>query len=271
MIYRKRGRVARWEHGTLVMIDEAGVAIEERGVFEVHPLVDHRALPFAPDDVDKVAAEITRLAKPERLVVTHGIAEHEANGVMWTEETRRVHVSIARNGFRALIDQADFDLVEITRIVEAMHRAAAERDPPARIRLAASVTAALLPSLAGVAPPNVMLWQTRGGYDGNGVPAEDVPVIAPPWPNVFRPSYRIRPVAMPLNLRLESEVEVVDRDLPEAIAVLAPVHGTSLRVLVAGRKSTYPATIRVVRIDAVSRDRAWYPYGAGAFGSEIML
>jgi hypothetical protein len=271
MIYRKRGRVARWEHGTLVLIDEAGVAMEERGVFEAFPQDRHGELHFEPDDLGNVAAEITRIAKPERLVVTHGIAEHEANGVTWTAETRRVHVSIARNGFRALVDQANFDIAEITRIAEAMNRAGAERDAPPRIRLAPNVAAALLPQLVGIAPPNVMLWQTGGGRDGDGIPVEDVPVVAPPWPNVFRPSYRIRPVRMPLDLRLECDVDVIDRDLPQAIAVLSPVHWTTLRVLVVDRTSAYPATIRVVRIDAVSRDRTWYPYGGGAFGSEIML
>ena len=51
----------------------------------------------------------------------------------------------------------------------------------------------------------------------------------------------------------------------------APVAGLMLRVLVADGRRVYPATIRVARIDAVGRERSWYPYGAGAFGSEIML
>jgi hypothetical protein len=78
-------------------------------------------------------------------------------------------------------------------------------------------------------------------------------------------------VSTPLNLRLECDVDVIDRDVPEAIALLAPVTGLMLRVLVADGGRFYPTTIRVTRIDAVSPDRTWYPYGAGAFGSEIML
>jgi hypothetical protein len=66
-------------------------------------------------------------------------------------------------------------------------------------------------------------------------------------------------------------VDVIDRDIPEAIALLAPVSGLILRVLVVDRRRAYPATIRVTRIDAVAGERTWYPYGAGAFGSEIML
>jgi len=37
MSYRKWGCVARWEHGRVVVVREAGEAIEERGVFEVRP------------------------------------------------------------------------------------------------------------------------------------------------------------------------------------------------------------------------------------------
>ena len=315
MIYRKRGRVARWEHGRVIVVSEAGEAIEEKGVFEVrqgeagglaHEVdidikhVSSRALARdlggrvarearlpptqvpryarddTADDVARVAAEILR-HHPERLIVSHGIAEHDCNGVRWQEETRRVHVSLAKKGIRALIDRADFDLDPIERIASALGRAGAERAAPPRIRLAPSVTAALLPSLVGLAPPNVELWQAGGGLDGNGEKIDEFRVETPgriagaTWPNVFRPSYRFRPVRMPLNLRLECEVDVIDRDIPEAIALLAPVAGLILRLLVVDRRRVYPATIRVTRIDAVAGERSWYPYGAGAFGSEIML
>jgi hypothetical protein len=266
MIYRKQGRVARWEHGRVVVISEAGEAIEERGVFEVRPTViteslDLEILRFAQDDVSAL--------EPERLVISQGVAVHECNGVRWREETKRLHVSLAHNGMRALVDRADFDLAEVRRIARALRRAGAERDAPSRLRLAPSVAAALLPQLVGVAPPNVQLRQTAGGLDGSGEEIRDAD--GPPWPNVFRPSYRIRPVRTPLNLRLECDVDVIDRDLPEAIALLAPASGLLLRLLIVDGRRVYPATIRVTRIDAVARERTWYPYGAGAFGSEIML
>jgi hypothetical protein len=296
MIYRKRGSVARWEHGRVVMVTEAGEAIEERGVFEVRPLSGGAGALAGPlHDVSEVARAIARIAKSERLIVSHGIAEHECNGITWKEETRRLHVSLTHKHLRALIDRADFELADIVRIARLLKRAGAERDAPPRLRLAPSVAAALLPSLVGVAPPNVTLWQTAGGLDGNGEEIREVsvaPAILPAtgpgigdgngnagriagatlsWPNVFRPSYRIRPVRTPLNLRLECDVDVIDRDLPEAVALLAPVAGLMLRVLVADARRVYPATIRVTRIDAVARERSWYPYAAGAFGSEIML
>jgi hypothetical protein len=274
MSYRKRGRVGRWEHGTLVLIDEAGEAVDARGVFESRPLPQATRGDLAVPDaelVERTARTIERVARPERLVVSHGFAEHDANGVTWTEETRRVHVAIARKDIRVLIDRADFEIDEVAHLAEAVDRAGAEREAPQRLTLAPSIAAALLPSLVAAAPPNVTLWQSGGGFDGNGVAIEEMPVVAPPWPNVFRPTYRIRPISTPLNLRLECDADVIDRDVPRAVALLAPVRGMALRVLIEDGKAVYPAAVRVVRIDAVSRDRVWYPYGAGAFGSEIML
>jgi hypothetical protein len=270
MIYWKRGRVARWEHGRVVTVSESGLAVDVRGAFVVTPgcrSLD-AALDDMADDVASVAKPLLRM-KPERLIVSHGVAEHEYNGVRWREETRRLHVALTHNHLRALVDRADFDVEEVAKIAHALRRAGAERDAPPRLRLAPSVSAALLPQLIGVAPANVRLVQSGGGLDGNGEEIREA--AGPPWPNVFRPSYRFRPVRTALNLRLECDVDAVDHDLPEAIALLAPVAGLMLRVLVADSGRFYPATIRVTRIDAVGRDRTWYPYGAGAFGSEIML
>jgi hypothetical protein len=266
MIYRKRGCVARWEHGRVVVVHEAGEAIEERGVFEVRPIAGE--LDARLDNVAAVAKKLRHL-KAERFVISHGVAEHECNGVQWREETRRLHMAITHKGLRVLVDFDHFDIEELGPIAGPLFRVSAERDAPPRIRLAPNVTAALLPHLVGVAPPNVRLMQTAGGLDGNGEEIREA--AGPPWPNVFRPSYRIRPVRMPLNLRLECDVDVIDRNIPEAVALLAPVAGLMLRVLIDEGHRAYPSTIRINRIDAVGRDRTWYPYAAGAFGSEIML
>ncbi|HEY2830712.1 MAG TPA: hypothetical protein VGJ88_11390 [Thermoanaerobaculia bacterium] len=270
MIYQKRGRVARWEHGRVVDVSESGVATEARGLFVVSP--GGGSVDASLDDVASVAKPLLRI-KPERLIISHGVVEHICDGVCWREEARRLHVALTHNHLRALVDRADFDVEEVAKVAHALRRAGAERDAPPRVRLAPSVTAALLPHLIrdgkGIAPPNVRLVQSAGGLDGNGEEIREA--AGPPWPNVFRPSYRFRPVSTPLNLRLECDVDVIDRDVPEAIALLAPVTGLMLRVLVADGGRFYPTTIRVSRIDAVSPDRTWYPYGAGAFGSEIML
>src|SRR5215212_7038965 len=159
-------------------------------------------------------------------------------------------------------------LDDIFPIAEAIQRAEpADRDAPARVRLEPNVTAALLPSLAGRVPPNVRLVQTAGGVDGYGnaiVEAEGR------WPNAWRPSYRRRPVRMPHDLRLECDDTRVVDDLPRAIALLAPVTGVRLRVLIDDRRLVYPATVTVDRIRAVATERVWYPYGAGSFGAAIV-
>jgi hypothetical protein len=100
---------------------------------------------------------------------------------------------------------------------------------------------------------------------------EECRIERPPWPNWFRPSYRVRPVRAPMNLRAVCEATEIDRALPEAVALLAPPDGLLLRALIVDGAAVYPAAIRVVRIDAVGPPSAWYPYAAGAWGAEMML
>ena len=250
MIYRKRGAVARWENGTLVRVTESGVAIEEDGKFECRP-EGTTTLSMDASRVIETARTIQSLgATIERLIVSEGIAEHDLDGRTWTEETQRIHLSFVRGFTRVLIDLGSFDLTNIRTVAEAMSRMTEERDAPYRIRFAPNVTAALLPALIGLEPPNVRLHYT----------------IEP-----FRPSYRIRPVEVPVNLRLECDVTEIDEELPRAVAILEPVRGLVLRVLVDDGQVSYPATVRVTRIDAVAPGQIWYPYGGGSFGAEMML
>ncbi|MBV8519008.1 MAG: hypothetical protein JO197_16560 [Acidobacteria bacterium] len=274
MIYRKRGSSVRWENGVLVSVSEAGIVTEEHDLFSCEPEA-RDALPWPDADVVAVARQIETLAREvavERLIVSAGIAEHECDGRMWSDETWRVHVALAHRGLRALVDLATFDTSEIAPIADALARCTtSSREAPARLRLAPNVTAALLPSLAGLAPPNVELWQTGGGIDGNGEAILEQRIAAPPYPNVYRPTYRMRPVRVPLNLQLRCAVADIDETRPRAIALLAPIDGLTLHVLVEDAARVYPATVRLVRIDAVAPPAAWYPYGAGSFGAEMML
>ena len=58
----------------------------------------------------------------------------------------------------------------------------------------------------------------------------------------------------------------------EVIALLEPVHGTSLRVLCVDGNDVFPTTVDASHITAVSRaEPVWYPYAAGSFGVEMML
>lgn len=274
-IYRKHGRTARSEDGHIVVVDEAGEAIEIGREFEARPLEDKVPLPeIDPREVERVAAEIRRIVKPhriERLIVSDGVAEHEFNGAHWQEASRRVHLSITHRDFRLLVDRADFDLRDIERVVRALGHAEAEREAPQRIRTAPNVSAALLPSLPTIAPPNVELWQMAGGKDGKARPVHEEQLTSPPWSNWYRPSYRVRPTRMPFNIRAKCETKVIDTDIPEAVAVLAQVEGVMMRVLIVDGRVSYPATVRVSRIDAVTDEATFYPYGAGALGAEMML
>jgi len=277
MIYRKRGHTIRWEHGTAIEVTESGVAWEEGERFICEPA----SVPAATrvqlrgalagfagsqsgDEVTALHAGVT----VERWIAVEGVAEHEYGDRTWNEQTQRLHVALTHKRERALIDQASFDTTHIHRVAAALARSEEEREAPPRLRLAANITAALLPPLLELAPPNVRILQTAGGIDGKG---EDIVEATEDWPNWYRPSYRIRPVKAPLNLRLECSVTEIDPSRPVAIALLAPVAGLTLRVLVEEGERAYPATVRVTRIDAVSNERTWYPYGAGSFGAEMML
>jgi hypothetical protein len=280
-LYRKRGTTLRWENGTQIRVTESGVAVEvavdNAELFECYPdpAGDGRIAPPPVDgatSLNAVAEEVRTAAHGltiERLILTEGFAEHEYGDIRWSEQTCRLHLALTRNDLRVLIDTASFDVTGIERIADALRRAVdTEQSPPPRLRLAPNVTAALLPLLAGLAPPNVTLLQTAGGVDGRGAPIVEA---ASGWPNWYRPSYRVRPVRAPLNLRLECEVTAIDSARPVAVALLAPVRGLLFRALVDDGIRAWPATVRLTRIDAVATERVWYPYGAGSFGAEMML
>jgi hypothetical protein len=278
MIYRKRGSVARWENGTLVRVAESGLAVERDELFECHPEASGDVPVVDESDVVEAAHAVQVAAAGagvaiERLIVIEGIAEHEYDDRRWTDHTRRMHISLLHARTRAILDLGSFDLEDVVRVAGVLARAEdSEREAPARLRLAPNVTAALLPLLVGIAPPNVRLAQTVGGVDGCGEPIVEATEA---WPNRYRPSYRVRPVRMPLQLRLECGVTATDADRPRAVALLAPVSVMNgqlvLRVLVADGDRAFPTTVRVARIDAVSDQRTWYPYGGGSFGAEMML
>lgn len=272
MIYRKRGSVVRWENGTLVRVTESGVAIEEGERFECRP-ERSRLRHFEASSVLPTVRAIRDLVRPvsvERLIVTHGIAEHECDGRAWSEETQRFHLSMVRGPLRALVDATSGRLDDIAPIAAALARAETEeREAPERLRVAPCVAAALLPSLHD----HVGVVQTAGGVDGYGHPI--VEAEGEPWPNWYRPSYRMRPVRMPLNvslpLNVRGEADEVDRDLPLAIALLAPPQRNAARVLLVDGDRVYPAQIRVTRVRAAAAEHVWYPYGGGSFGAELML
>jgi hypothetical protein len=113
--------------------------------------------------------------------------------------------------------------------------------------------------------------QTGGGFDGKGQPIETRAVTADPPPNWYRPGYAVRPVRAWLNIRA-LPFGSIDRSAPLGIALLSPVHGTSLNVLCIDGDDVFATIVDASHIAAVSRDEpAWYPFAAGSFGVEMML
>ncbi|HYO78861.1 MAG TPA: hypothetical protein VE010_20535, partial [Thermoanaerobaculia bacterium] len=256
MIYRKRGSSVRWENGTVVRVSECGVATEEGALFTCAPDRDRRADAFDAElPVAAIMAAVQRSgAQCERLVLIDGVAEHQYGERTWSERTQRLHLALTHDRRRVLVDQATFDVTSIERIAAALARCEAERAAPAHIRLAPHVAAALLPWLVGRVLPGVRLLQTAGGVDGKG---NDIVEAEGEWPNWYRPSYRVRPERAPLNHRLECARTDVDEGLPIAVALLAPVSGVALGVLVDDGSSVYADTVDATRILASANERIW--------------
>jgi hypothetical protein len=267
-VYRKWGRSVRREDAHLVMVDEAGEAIEAGGVFRTRALGEAVDLP-APDAeaVEAAAREIESIVAPplsiERILVSEGSVRHQFGDRGWNDTARRVHVSIARLPLRVIFDFAEFRFETLRRGVAALARAGKERKAPKRIRLAEHVGAAML----AFAP--VARMQSAAPHDGKGESIPEQLAVHEP-PNWFRPSYRVRPRRTWFHLRV-APFGVVENDLPEAVALLAPVSRRELRVLCVEGRAVYPTTIPMRPIIAARPTSTWYPYGAGAFGAELML
>ncbi|HEX6159019.1 MAG TPA: hypothetical protein VF111_02565 [Thermoanaerobaculia bacterium] len=283
-IYRKRGRVVRWENGVIVRVGESGIAIEEGGVFRCEPdpkesrpreVWAYSPPPFPGDEgwagsphhtgVSRIAARIREIVAPhaiERLIVAEGEAEHDCDGRRWSERSERIHLALVHR-FRVLVDQASFDLREIEGIARALDRLG-EGTEPRRLRLAPNVAAALASQIG--------THQRAGGIDGKGFP-----VVERPGGNWYRPSYRVPPLRMPMHLQLRCESDALRcesdalEEAPRAIALLAPPHGPILSVLLDDGARAWPATIRAGKVRAAGGDLTFYPYGAGSFGAEMML
>ena len=269
--YRKWGSVVRYENGTTIVVSEAGEAFERHGVFQAQPAQTTVSVPpVSRTEVDNYVAQTllsVRSGRIERFIASQGIATHETNGVTWTEESRRVHISLVKPPLRALIDLASFDRSTVATLADAVARSADERTAPQRVRLAPNVSAALLPSLIG----ELAMEQTGGGFDGLGQPIETRAVTTHPPPNWYRPGYAVRPVRAWMSIRA-LPFGRIDPNAPLAVALLAPIEGTSLKVLCVDGDDVFPATLDAGHIAAVSRDEpVWYPFAAGSFGVEMML
>lgn len=273
MNYRKRGVVVRWENGTLIRVREVGVAREDRDAFECEPVLEPGPdLVFEPADLRAVARDVRNAADGvvlERLVLADGRADHQCGERRWSESTRRMHAALTHARVRVLVDLASFDVAAVADLARVLRRVDARiGSVPAALRLAPNVTAALLPLSIGHAPGHCRIVQTAGGVDGYGEPIVE---SDRDWPNAFRPSYRLAPRRVPMNVRIEGPSGPIDPSLPRAVALLGASSDGSVRLLVDDGTRSWPAVVRIERVRAVSPPEAWYPYGAGSFGAEMML
>jgi hypothetical protein len=269
-VYRKTGTVVRRENEMLVRVDEAGESIEDGASFVCAP-ADRARASFTVDAeaVNEAANAIVAMVRPplvlERMIVSDGVAEHEFGEKRWSERTRRIHLAIALAPYRALIDLAGFTLPVIERVVAALPRLRGSRDVT-RIRMAENVGAAVLPSLIGRLP----MQQWAAPHDGKGQWVANVAVDERVPPNWFRPSYRSRPIRAWFHLRVDPFGEI-DSSLPEAIALLGPLHDRTVQVLCIDRNEAFAATVTPGRVFAAAPAPAWYPYAAGCFGAQLVM
>jgi hypothetical protein len=267
-IYRKWGRSVRREGPHLVMVDEAGEAVESDGIFRTRGLGEELDL-HVPDSaaVEQAAREIESIvASPlsiERLLVSEGAVRHQFGDRTWNETARRIHISVARGPLRTIFDLAEFRFEILRSGIAALSRVGKERKPPKRIRLAEHIGAALLAFVP------IARLQSAAPHDGKGEAIVERLAVHEP-PNWFRPSYRIRPRRAWFHLRV-APFGIVESGFPEAVALLAPVSPREIRVLCVDGRAVYPTTIPMRPIIAARPTPTWYPYGAGAFGAELML
>jgi len=258
----------------MVHVAESGEAVEEEAVFRAFPAAEHEVSKLPVPDVDAVescraailADEITRNTV-ERLIITSGVARHETNDVMWVEETKRLHVSLVARQHRVLIDLATFDAAHVHTIASILSRVGKFEPAPERLRLAPSVSAALLPFALG----DLAMEQRGSGRDGDGWLIETRAVTAGLPPNRYRPSYAIRPVPAWHNV-LAFPFGRIDDSAPLAVGLLSRAHGSELHVLCVDIDEIFSTTITAPVVTAVSDEEpSWYPYAAGSFGAVMML
>jgi hypothetical protein len=277
--YRKWGRVARYERGIVVTIEEAGEALEDGQRFSAKPLQRRPAFDAPDDDVIALAnaihASVHAPVEVERLIVSAGVAEHEFGDARWRDRTARVHVALVnrRLRLRSTLDLgADtcgaIAIDDVATVAGALARASEESEPPGQLIAAPHVTAAILHRLFRI--DGVSLVQTAGGRDGKGAAVEEHVMDRMVFPNSFRPSYRVRPVAMPFNLRVAQTMEMERLAIPRITALL-DAGGNRLGVLWDDGRSVFASRIEIRAVRAAGPPVRWYPYGAGAFGSELLL
>ena len=201
--------MVRYENGIFISVSEAGEAFEQDGVFQARPA---REVPAQTG----VSVPHSALADLESMSMWHrhsclcGPAGSSAsspppasrrtksNGSKWTEESRRVHISLVNPPLRALIDLASFDIEIVTH---DRRRACARRRGARRAETHPS-RAERFRRRSSRRSSASWRWSRRGGgFDGRGQPIETRAVTHDAPPNWYRPGYAVRPVRAWMNIR----------------------------------------------------------------------
>lgn len=257
---------------------------------------------------DRLAALVLPPLHLERLAVIAGTAEHEVDAPharSWNDETVRVHFAVIHpvRKLRLLFDlgAAGTAPIETTALEEALARFVTEERPlaPASLVLDPPVASALWPDLleALVESRTESIAPLRIGQrvssplrlDGDGEPVREAvlfeqrPLLRQQWPNIYRPSYRFRPTRAAIDVCGSMPVEPAATPSVRAFALLAPprVAGGKFSLsLLCGREGgggSFPLQLVetpgavVAMIASVGSPEGWYPYGAGSFGSRVVL
>jgi hypothetical protein len=295
--YEWSGRGSGWIHTR-----EAGESLLEDGRFYCHPVDSPPEPTLQEGPIRRLLEQLQEIVRHpltiDRIVIGAGRATHwwsdgEAER-SWGDRGARLHLALlhAAAGWRHTLDAGAGEIEAID--LEPLRRAAAAAALPLRpiappqLRLSPPVAARLVPLLMKEASAGTFSRRLRFTQravspeerDGRGAEIVEGPVSALQPPNVWRPSYRFRPVAVPLNLRLEAPGDLVS-GLPEALLVIEPLEereGTitgSLLVRdeeVSGEVQLKLSIRNVLEtIVAAAHDASWFPAGSGCWGAPAMI
>jgi len=317
-VYRKDGWTSRLERTSR---SEAWIVLSESGIAEMDgdsftssctgqaplPRPQGSRVRFLARRISNDVPADTRIS---RLTITEGRADHQMEGIEgkkeWSEAFGRIHLAVAAGKHSVTIDRggsslSSVDPAEIRYLTGAL--AGAGPLPAARIcnlRLASAVTARILRELVDAhllegLPTRLQVIQMEHEdypYDALGnriaqiaLSGESAETSHRVPGGLYRPTYRLPPIAIPLHIRLvgpnDPLSDPLDADM-RAIEILQPfqVRTDSITAGFLCLDSENRAFSCGVSIDprdllasirSIGREYRWFPYSAGAYGSEIDL
>jgi hypothetical protein len=291
------GRGSGWVHTV-----EAGESLLEEGRFSCRPSASPPEPTLRDDAIRRLLEQLQEIVRHplsiDRIVVSAGEAAHRwSDGDVersWSDRAARLHLGLvhAGEGWSHLLDAGAGEIEAID--LEPLRRVTAAAALPLRpigaplLRLAPAVTARLIPLLLsgasdGTATRRVRFTQratTPEQRDGRGAEIVEGPVSLLQPPNVWRPSYRFRPIASPLDVRLEAPGNLVS-GIPEAVVVIEPLDGRdgtiTGRLLVTDGEAAGVVHLQVAvqelleTIVTAAAGEVWFPAGTGCWGVPAMI